>query len=271
MPHRLSEAFIQKDRHAPELDVDDTGVAVLVDDDQIIGGLFGIEYRDSKGGISTRDILVHAVKWQSSRLQISAHCLLRNQYRSFVAQNIIALAHGRTGEIIGNPVAFFSTLAPQPETAELSVVTPHKARKSSGFAKPKPLNIPAIRKELRELIRPAAVLLMAVAHADGRLCNDEIQVIADLVWEGARKTYTIHQTDMLTDMVVELTALQPSDNMITRALNLTLDKGPFPPDLPAWLSRMARADGVVVNSEKDRLTDILTTLRRLAAKRQQTP
>lgn len=283
MPHRLSEALADKERQAPAIDADEMTSAQMADDEAIIGGLYGIEYRDSRGGISTRDIVVRAVEWNGTKLQVGAHCLLRNTYRCFVAQNIVTLANGRTGEIIPNPTKFFSGLTYQPETFILPGATPEtnltvtfeiempgrRPRRPPGprFAQPKPLNIPKMRKELRDTVRPAAILMMAVAHADGRLCEAEVRLIGDLVWEGARKTYTIYQTEMLLEMVDELTALKPSGNMITRALNLTLERGAFPPDLPSWLTRMARADGTVVDGEKEAMTQILTTLRRLAAAR----
>lgn len=255
-----SAAFKGSPRRGPAADADEISTAQLPDDESIIGGLFGIEYRDSKSEISTRDIIVRSVVWKSSKLQVGAHCLLRDTYRCFVAQNIVTLAHGRTGEIIADPVAFFGTLAlPRAES-----VAP---RGNEKFAEPKPLNVAAMRRELRDLIRPAAVLLMAMARADDAITPEEVGVIADLVWQGARKTYTIAETDMLADMVTEMTALQPSGNLITRALNLTLDRGAFPDDLPKWLSRMARADGHVVPEENAAYVQILATLRRLISER----
>ncbi|WP_323034126.1 hypothetical protein [Pararhodobacter sp.] len=283
MPHRLSEALADKERHAPASDADEMTAIVLPEDEAIIGGLYGIEYRDSRGGISTRDIIVRAVEWNGTKLQVGAHCLLRNTYRSFIAQNIVTLANGRTGEIIKNPTKFFSGLTCQPgtfvipgATAETSLTVTFEIempgrrpprKPGPRFAQPKPLNIPRMRKDLRDTVRPAAILMMAVAHADGRLCENEVRLIGDLVWEGARKTYTIYQTEMPLEMAEELTALKPSSNMITRALNLTLERGAFPADLPAWLTRMARADGAVVDGEKEAMTQILTTLRRLTAER----
>jgi uncharacterized tellurite resistance protein B-like protein len=124
-----------------------------------------------------------------------------------------------------------------------------------------------MRKELRDLVRPAAILLMAMAKADERLTKEEVGVIADLVWQGARTTHAIAQTEMLTAMVEEMCALQPTPNLITRALNATLDRGAFPEDLPSWLSRMARADGAIVPEEHATYRAILTTLRRLVEAR----
>ncbi|MFG1416997.1 TerB family tellurite resistance protein [Xanthobacter sp. V0B-10] len=258
---RRTVAFPGAMRTGPEIDADDQGAQALPDDDEIIGGVFGIEYRDAKGGISTRDIVVRAVGWKSAKLQVGAHCLLRDAYRAFLAQNIMTLAHGRTGEIIPDPVAFFGAMASEPGD------NVHSAPRKEQFARPARLSITKMRKELRETVRPAAVLLMAMAKADQHLAPEEVGIIADLVFEGARKTYTIQQTEMLADMVQELTALEPSASMITRALNQTLDRGAFPSDLPQWLSRMARADGQVVGAENDTYREILTTLRRLIAKR----
>lgn len=140
-------------RSGPAVDADDHGAPTLPDDDAIIGGMFGIEYRDCKGEVSTRDIMVKAVAWKSEKLQIRAHCLLRDAYRSFIAQNILTLAHGRTGEIIPHPVRFFGALAPDRN----DVATP----RGSGFADPPKLSISKMRKDLRETVHPAAVFLMA--------------------------------------------------------------------------------------------------------------
>ncbi|MFG1299480.1 hypothetical protein V5F49_06760 [Xanthobacter sp. V3C-3] len=61
-------------------------------------------------------------------------------------------------------------------------------------------------------------------------------------------------------MVEEVCALQPTPNLITRALNATLDRGAFPEDLPSWLSR---ADGAIVAEEHAADRAILTMVRRL--------
>lgn len=273
MTDPASAAFSGRARFAPREDADDAAGPRPLDDEDIIGGLFGIEYCDCKGEVSRRDIVVHGVAWRGAKLHVGAMCRLRGTYRNFVAQNISILAHGRTGEIIEDPVAFFAALAgPQPEAdgpaPRKAQRKPPREDREDYFADPKPLTIAHMRKELRDLVRPAAVLLMAMAKADQVLKPEEVAVIADLVFEGALKTYTYKETAMLVAMVDELTALQPTSALITRALNLTLDRGAFPEDLPAWLSRMARADGQVVEAENAAYRQILTTLRRLAKERE---
>ena len=260
---RHSAALPHRERTAPPVDFDDTDDHGGPDDPDVIGGLFFMEYVDAKGSRSARDIIVRRVMWRAQKLSIGAHCLLRDQYRCFIVDNIVTLANGRTGEVIASPPRFLSGLASEYEEPARGM----RREKGGGFAEPAGFGVGPTRKQLRDLVRPAAILLMAMAKADERLTKEEIGVIMDLVFHGARATFTFQQTEMLTEMVEELCALQPSQNMITRALNLTLDRGPFPHDLPSWLSRMARADGAVVPEEHDAYRGILSTLRRLAAGR----
>ncbi|MGQ3674279.1 hypothetical protein ACT6QH_02080 [Xanthobacter sp. TB0139] len=245
-------------------------------EDDIAGELFGIEYYDNQGNFSLRDITVKAV-WRDARgtLKVSAHCHQADQPRTFLVENIRTLVHGRTKGVIRNPTAYLGRYA-QDATPELraensrtyeAAFQVREYTRRPRFAKPKPLSVPKMRKELRDLVRPTAVLLMAVAHADadGRLCEEEVWLIGDLVWEGARKTYTIYQTEMLMEMVEEMVALQPSANMINRALKTTIERGAFPLNMPEWLIYMARADGPVSEGKRAIMTQMLTTLRRLSA------
>ncbi len=263
---RHSAAQPKSPRFAPRIDPDEVPDLETGEDEKIVGGIFYIEYRDCKGGNSARDILVRRVEWRSGKIAIAAHCMLRNELRCFIASNITSLIHGRTGEVIPDPVAFFSSLAGEPPSEPR-----RKTKSAEAFAEPPRLSVAKMREQLRDKIRPTAILLMAMARADQTLCNEEIGIIADLVWQGSRATYTFEQTDILTEMVREMTALQPSRNHITRALNLTLDRGAFPADLPSWLSRMARADGSVVEAEHVMYRDILTNLRRLVEERERKP
>lgn len=260
-----SAALPAKARAAPQIDADDTADHGGPEDPDVIGGLYYLEYRDGKGQESCRDIVLRRVIWRAEKLQVAAHCLLRDQYRCFIVSNFITFANGRTGEVIANPHKFLEGLAPigtEPPPG------PARRRDDAGFAQPKKLNVAAMRKELRDLVRPAGILLMAMAKADERLTKEEVGVIADLVWQGALTTHAITQTEMLTAMVEEVCALQPTPNLVTRALNATLDRGAFPKDLPSWLSRMARADGAIVPEEHAAYRAILATLRRLVEARE---
>ncbi|GEM_PF-1452350 len=63
-------------------------------------GNYHIEYEDQKGKRTERDIQVKRVHEVEGKYAVDAHCLLRNQHRSFIDERIKKVINLDTGEIV---------------------------------------------------------------------------------------------------------------------------------------------------------------------------
>lgn len=243
----------------PPLDAIDVAEPAPPPDDDVVGSVFFITYEDSKGDLSRREVLLLSVSWRTAGLCIGTHCLLRDAPRSFRVDRIRELAHGRTGELIDDPIAFFQRVAPPvPERTAPDV----PARKVASEAPPTASATWAQRRVLRESVRPAAILLMFLARSDETLSAPEVACVARLI-EDARISLGVPEDAADSYLLAEMTALEPSRNLVTRAVRAIVAGGAFSENLPARLSQMARADGVSSPEEVEAYRTIIATLRRV--------
>lgn len=228
-----------------------------VPDDEILGTNFLLDYEAADGAASRREIIVRKVERADGVLRVGAVCLLRKTTRSFRVDRMRGLVHGRTGEIIDDIPGFFGKLAP-PEADPAPRVAPARRQPLS------PLRLDRVQRDaLRAQVRPAAIALMYMARADHDLAPQEIAVIADLIAD-ARAHLHLPASAADAHLLQEMTALLPTGNLLTRALR-TLSGAEFPKDLPARLTRMAKADGHSRPEEVAAYGEILSTLRRVMA------
>ncbi|NOH35641.1 WYL domain-containing protein [Vibrio chagasii] len=61
---------------------------------------YAMTYRDSKGNVSERRIVLHGVEHKNGEEYLQAVCLLRNSSRTFKASNVVSLLDTETGEIL---------------------------------------------------------------------------------------------------------------------------------------------------------------------------
>lgn len=234
-----------RDHHAEEL----IFPAELDEDEQ--SSAFYIEYFSANEELSARTVIVKSISERNGIIYLSCYCLLRKEPRMFRADRITLLANARTGEIYDEPVRFLSALIVQDPVQE----DRHEY-----------LDRRSAKRALRDLTRPAAILLMSVARADDDLSTEERELVERLVDDGlAHLSKDIDSYDLYA-VKEEFTSLVPSQHQVTRSLNLLLEKGPWPPDLPHWLSSMARADGIISPEERSAFERIVATLRRSVAK-----
>lgn len=232
-----------------------------VPEDEILGSNFLMDYEAADGALSTREIIVRKVERTGGVLRVGAVCLLRKTTRSFRVDRMRMLVHGRTGEIIDDIPGFFGKIAP-PDAEPAPAVAP------APQPLPRPAPTPMVgrldraqRDALRALVRPAAIALMYLARADLDLAPEEIAVICDLI-EDARAHLGLPETAADAHLLQEMTALLPTGNLLTRALR-ALPGADFPKDLPARLTRMARADGRAAPEELEAYGEIVSTLQRV--------
>ncbi|MDB5596269.1 MAG: hypothetical protein JWM36_3230 [Hyphomicrobiales bacterium] len=71
------------------------------------GLVYGVEYGDSQGEITSRVLRLDDVRPDGSHLFISGHCYLRDGERTFRASRIVGLTDHRTGNVIERPPDHF--------------------------------------------------------------------------------------------------------------------------------------------------------------------
>jgi hypothetical protein len=147
------------------------------------GQVLLIQYRDAAGAESERTIHVHDVFDLSGEVYVDALCYLRDAPRRFRADRIIMAASARTGEVIPEPFEFF---------ARMSRVRPGPfiPRERDRAAGPKAQDL----KRLRDVARPAFVLLVGMARSDGRFCPAEKEAFNRLVGERAARAGANEET-----------------------------------------------------------------------------
>lgn len=263
----IRTAALRQRLHVPAREIEETAAdpaeAQDVPDDEIIGAHFFLDYQGADGARSTREIIVRKVERSGRVLRVGAVCLLRKTTRVFRVDRMRLLVHGRTGEIIDDIAGFFAKIAPPEGAADVPAVMPRSPARPLPAA-PAPARLDrSARDALRAHVCPAAIALMYMARADHDLADAEVAVVADLI-EDARAHLGLPATAADAHLLQEMTALLPTGNLLTRALRAVVE-AQFPQDLPARLTRMARADGRAAPEEMEAYGEIIATLRRVTA------
>ncbi|TDT94896.1 WYL domain-containing protein [Azorhizobium sp. AG788] len=250
-------------------DAGDMIVGEIEEDVAQAGMVLHFRYIASDGEETERQVYIYRVEMRPNGLVLLAFCFMRDAVRAFRVDRIRSLMNGRTGEFIDDPVAFLSVIAQQVEA-------PKRPERAPSLRVPKIAMKPAREIEVRvprltsadyarvrDVVRPACIALMSMARADGTLHDAEIEIVADLVYEAARHLGMDVPRESLAALISEMTGLSPSGNLVTRAMRALREPDAFPLDLPARLTRMARADGLATEEELAAFRLMITTLKRI--------
>jgi DNA polymerase III epsilon subunit-like protein len=125
--------------------------------------------------------------------------------------------------------------------------TPKRARGQNRAAVDQ--NARSATAPLRDATRPAAILLMSIARADGVIASEEASVIETFIADTSTKKGIAASQSVRNALTKEYLDLDPTPHLITRATKAILADSYLRQTLPAWISRMPTADGRVVASE----------------------
>lgn len=214
--------------------------------------LLHLHYRDSAGDISERTVLVREVFRREGVIYLGGHCHLREMTRVFRSDRIELLANGRTGEVIEDAADFLEGIAPPDD----------KALATMGYREGRPLVWTGREASaLRQRARPLAVMMMALAKADGEWHPEEVRVLEALVDDAASALGLKPDIRGRLRLVGEFAAIAPSGNLLTRACKAVLVDRQTYSDAPGWCRRMIEADG---RTKPDELHEYRAIVGRLA-------
>lgn len=119
---------------------------------------------------------------------------------------------------------------------------------------------PSQRKAVEDLARPVAILLVFLALSDNHFAAQEKAVIWDLARKAAERL-NLTPSELDTEAVAaQLLEIEPTGNLITRAMKAVLSDAPWRKHLPKLMTSMVIADGVFVADERVALGIIKDTL-----------
>ena len=208
----------------PAVDADEgelDGLAIA----DCVGCTFAIDYVDSKGAESRRRITIRSVKRRTADptdILIRAYCHERGAARAFLLSRIREVIDLATGEVIGDPRAYF-----------MAISVP-------GVGGPRDDTHQAL-----ERVRPDLQILVALARADGQFHPDEDQVILSYVASRCR--------DLNPDWAAvqrHIATLHPErDNYLEAVERFADADDDRVADLLRTVRRVAEADGVLDSEE----------------------
>lgn len=217
--------------------------------------LLHMHYRDSAGDTSERTVLVREVFRREGIIYLGGHCHLREMTRVFRGDRIVLLANGRTGEVIEDAAEFLEGIAPPDD----------KAFATMGYREGQPLVWTGKEASaLRQRTRPLAIMMMALAKADGEWHPEEVRVLEALVDDGASAAGLKSDIRGRLRLVGEFAAIVPSGNLLTRACRAVLADRQIYADAPGWCRRMIEADGRTRPEELHEYRAIVARLAELA-------
>lgn len=217
--------------------------------------LLHMHYRDSAGATSERTVLVREVFRREGIIYLGGHCHLREMTRVFRGDRIVLLANGRTGEVIEDAAEFLEGIAP-PDDKPFATMGYREGRPLAWTSKD--------ASALRQHARPLAIIMMALAKADGEWHPEEVRVLEALVDDGTGALGLKSDIRGRMRLVGEFAAIVPSGNLLTRACKALLaDRQTFA-DAPGWCRRMIEADGRTKPDELHEYRAIVTRLAELA-------
>lgn len=136
---------------------------------------------------------------------------------------------------------------------------------SSGYREGRPLAWTSGETgALRQRTRPLAIMMMALAKADGEWHPEEVQVLTALVYDGACAAGLKPDGRGRLRLVGECAAIVPSGNLLTRVCKAVLADRKTYTDAPGWCRRMIEADGRTRPEELHEYRAIVTRLAELA-------
>lgn len=119
---------------------------------------------------------------------------------------------------------------------------------------------PPQRKSVEDFARPVAILLVFLALSDNHFAVQEKAVIWELVRRSADRL-GLTPSELDTEVVgAQLLELEPTGNLITRAMKAVLRDDFWREHLPKLMTSMVMADGVFVRDERAALSIIKDTL-----------
>ena len=106
------------------------------------------------------------------------------------------------------------------------------------------------RKAVEDLARPVAVLLVFLALSDNHFAAQEKAVIWDLTRKAAQRL-DLTPSELDTEVIVaQLLEIEPTGNLITRAMKAILSDDVWREHLPKLMTSVVIADGVFVANER---------------------
>jgi tellurite resistance protein len=220
--------FAAAEQEAGEKDVGrshDQSVVRQYADHELSGMTIGIEHVDADGSVSRRWATIVAAADVDGENRLLCHCFRSEGLRSFRMDRIINLfdEQGETFDVR----EFLHMQA-----------APTKARTGGG--------------SYRSAIRDGLRVLIAIARADGRLDDEEVDLIMDYArTEGARKGVPEDEA-ALAELRRYIERLQPSGSVVASCIDrLTSEDDEAQENLLAYLAKVVRADGVVDSSEAE--------------------
>lgn len=202
------------------------------------GLVFGLEYSDANGVISSRVIRLKEVFPADHTLYLTGHCYLRGDDRTFRVDRILRLIDHRSGASIHNPSEFFERFVDR-----AAKVTPeHEAAMNRA--------------------RPGLKALLWLAHADRRLDEAEISALLDYIPErlsiGNAKAVSLKWDRDLARLWIE--NYRPTLDESAGAL-MRMSKGGGEARLfKAYAEKVVAADGSISDLERKRLDKLMKAL-----------
>lgn len=206
--------------------------------------VLNMEYRDSRGNKSQRQVAVKKLKHQEKGATLTCYCFMRRQVRSFKVSNIIALFDVDGVEI--EDVAEFL------ETWFGSSSSPEKGDK------PAVIQTGSAGNRLTGLCHEIVVLKL-LAYADGHLADEEIEFVSEYIEQRAADLkIPLDSRQGIASLVMRTTTDEFS---VERAFNyLASLPGDEKDGFAKACRQLVRVDGVFVNEEVELLNAISAEL-----------
>lgn len=214
--------------------VDDSGSS----DHDLVGLTIGIEYCDSAGNLSQRNITIEKFFNKEDKWYITGYCFLRKRLRQFRLDRISSM-YNQDGEFMA-PSTFFNVIG-------LTYKEPSNSKLNPGAAH-------------RKIARDGMRALMGLARIDGFLHEDEIEVILCYAEEegaaAATKRLAMTEEDRVA-LTMYLKNLQPHGDVVSSCLDRLISKGDTALKTFFWYARKVMdADRVQHVNEVTMILDI---------------
>lgn len=210
-----------------------------VGSDVIAGAAYGLDYVDYSGNRSSRVITVYKVRPWANHIYIDAYCHARGDERTFRDDRVLALYDHRTGEVIEPVRGYlenFITLADR-------------------F----PMHDSVMKR-----VRPGLTALIWLAHADGAMSEEEIDVLFDYVdehlEEGPRPRpdwMTFYSEDALREWIK---AQHPRPEDVAAIVTAWPKRGKDLKLFRDYALDLIEVDGVTTDEERRRMEALVGTL-----------
>src|SRR5438045_3561779 len=84
--------------------------------------------------------------------------------------------------------------------------------------------------------RPMAILLLAIAKADGAIAAEEIEVLASIIRETSERLGFLRDDEAERDLLANLLEIEPSPDLITKATTDLMENDGARAEFPKWVA-----------------------------------